>query len=222
MGSLSHITLSNSIHYNTPQAGEPQNTSEGDYEPVATNFRHRRESQSRTNTNINNPPITIDRSSYRGSKYLNMNTPIKLNFLCISIVILLALQIWNVIMMKHVEVKLSKATIKTENLPILKPCPLKDMLMMLTKKMDLIIKDTNYNLPYMIMNNQPPRDFELRKPKGIFIPFGTTAEIRTSRPMRPRSTPTIPKERKHSNYQKWKIKFHNSNYKKCNCTNFKV
>lgn len=173
MGSLNHITLSNSISYNTGKPGAQEGNTEGDYEPVNPGFRNREQGISTIASYPNNTTHTYSRANSRGTRTVGMKNTTKATYVCICITIILALQIWNVIMIKYIEGKISKFTIKYDNLPIQKQPSIPALLSLISSKLDAISRDTNYNLPYLIINKKLPKDKTSSTPNGIFIPYGT-------------------------------------------------
>lgn len=216
MGSLSHITLSNSIQYNSGKTGEQERNTEGDYEPVIAGSRNREQSIPTTFTNPSNHQHPTIRINQRGTGGTTMKNTVKITYVCLCTTMILALQIWNVIMMKYVESKISRAAVKNDNLPVQRPCFPPGLISMIAKKLDLIMKDTNYNLPYMIMNHKSPKDFEIYRPKGLFIPYGTSAEL-SSFPVKSQSRKNKINKRDNEGYtKKWRIKFKYSKQSVCN------
>lgn len=173
MGSLNHITLSNSISYNTGKPGRQERNSEGDYESVTPGTGNREQGIS----TITSYPYNSTQASHRANTgrtgSVGMKNTTKATYICICITIMLALQIWNVIMIKYIEGRISRLVIKSDNLPIQKQYNIPGSLSLISSKLDSIARDTNYNLPYLIINKRLPKDRTSAMPSGVFLPYGT-------------------------------------------------
>ncbi|UBB42384.1 hypothetical protein [Wufeng Rhinolophus pearsonii paramyxovirus 1] len=177
MGSLSHITLSNSIHYNCNKPGEQEGNLETDYEPVNTNTRNRESSLPTITSYPRHIATTPFRIDSRRAERARMKNSAKATYLCCCVTVILALQIWTVIMMKYVETRLTRIVIKNDNLPIQKQYNIPGSLNLISSKLDSIFRDTNYNIPYLIINRVLPKDYNSARPKGIYLAYGTSMQI---------------------------------------------